>query len=329
MALNRIPDRARQHGRGARCPRTRCGARRRSAPCENFPISGLRLPRGFIRALGLIKAAAARVNAELGLLDADVADAIVAAAHEVADGRHDEQFPLDIFQTGSGTCTNMNANEVIAQPGDRSASGAPVHPNDHVNMGQSSNDVIPTAIHVSAAWLCARRCCRRCSTWHATLARKEAEVGARGQDRAHAPDGRDAGDAWARSSAAGRTQIEQGIERIEAVVPRLVQLAQGGTAVGTGINAHPEFGARFCAAAGARRPACRSRPNANLFRGARARQDAAVELSRPAQDRRRQPDEDRQRPALDEQRAARRPGRDRAAGAAAGQSASCRARSTR
>ncbi|WP_240466313.1 lyase family protein, partial [Arhodomonas sp. KWT] len=117
---------------------------------QNFPISGLTLPRTFIRALGLIKAAAAQTNADLGLLERDVAHAIVAAAGEVAAGEHDRHFPVDVFQTGSGTSTNMNANEVIARLATE-ALGDTVHPNDHVNMGQSSNDVIPTAIHVSAA----------------------------------------------------------------------------------------------------------------------------------------------------------------------------------
>src|SRR5690606_23982375 len=118
---------------------------------ENFPISGLRFPRAFIRALGLVKLAAARANAELGLLGPEQARLIQEAAREVADGRWDDEFPLDIFQTGSGTSTNMNANEVIATRADQIAGGGrPVHPNDHVNMGQSSNDVIPTTIHVAA-----------------------------------------------------------------------------------------------------------------------------------------------------------------------------------
>ncbi|HSD73211.1 MAG TPA: lyase family protein, partial [Steroidobacteraceae bacterium] len=117
---------------------------------QNFPVSGLRMPRAFLRALGLIKQAAAAANKELGLLEATTADAIAKAALEVADGRHDAQFPVDVFQTGSGTSSNMNANEVIAHLASRHL-GRDVHPNDHVNMGQSSNDVIPTAIHVSAA----------------------------------------------------------------------------------------------------------------------------------------------------------------------------------
>src|SRR5690606_18330354 len=117
---------------------------------ENFPISGLTMPRPFIRALGLIKWAAASVNRELGLLDGRIAEAVEAAALEIADGAHADQFPIDVFQTGSGTSSNMNANEVIATLASRRL-GSPVHPNDHVNMGQSSNDVVPSAIHVSAA----------------------------------------------------------------------------------------------------------------------------------------------------------------------------------
>ena len=116
---------------------------------DNFPISGIRFPRTFLRALGMVKAAAAAVNHDLGLMDAAMSEAIQSAASEVADGLHDTQFPIDIFQTGSGTSTNMNANEVIATVASEKL-GSAVHPNDHVNMGQSSNDVIPTAIHVSA-----------------------------------------------------------------------------------------------------------------------------------------------------------------------------------
>src|SRR5579863_9647566 len=117
---------------------------------ENFPVSGLPMPRGFIAALALVKQAAARANLRLGLLDARVAEAVDAAAAEVVSGAHDAHFPIDVFQTGSGTSSNMNANEVIAALASRRL-GSPVHPNDHVNMGQSSNDSIPTAIHVSAA----------------------------------------------------------------------------------------------------------------------------------------------------------------------------------
>ncbi|MGH8592391.1 MAG: lyase family protein, partial [Gammaproteobacteria bacterium] len=135
-----------------RVPKDALYAAQTQRAVENFPISGLRMPRAMIRALGLIKAAAARANAALGLMEAELANSVQVAAEEVARGLHDAHFPIDIFQTGSGTSSNMNANEVIARlAGERC--GRAVHPNDHVNMGQSSNDVIPTAIHVAACLL--------------------------------------------------------------------------------------------------------------------------------------------------------------------------------
>src|SRR6185312_7972642 len=143
---------------------------------QNFPISGLAMPRAFIGALGLVKQAAARANTRLELLDAAVSRAIDAAAEEVAAGRHDAQFPIDVFQTGSGTSTNMNANEVIATLATRRL-GKPVHPNDHVNMGQSSNDVIPTTIHVSAALGLRRELVPALQHLRDALAAKEREVG--------------------------------------------------------------------------------------------------------------------------------------------------------
>ena len=176
---------------------------------ENFPISGMPLPRAFIAALGLVKQAAARANRGLELLDDKVAQAIEAAAGEVAAGAHDAQFPLDVFQTGSGTSTNMNANEVIAALATRRL-GAAVHPNDHVNMEQSSNDVIPTTIHVSAA-LAVRE---HAAAGARAPARRARDQGARRrrhrQDRPHASDGRDAGDAGQELSG-WRTQIENGL----------------------------------------------------------------------------------------------------------------------
>ncbi len=209
---------------------------------ENFPISGLTMPRSFIRALGLIKWAAAGANGELGLLNTGKAVAIQAAATEVADGKHDAQFPIDVFQTGSGTSSNMNANEVIAQLA-ADHLGAAVHPNDDVNMGQSSNDVIPTAVHVSAAVLIGEELLPALRHLQATLEAKSAEA----QDviktgRTHLMDampvslGQELG-GWA-------SQIAHGIARLEGSMPRLCGLAQGGTAVGTGINAHPSFGAK-------------------------------------------------------------------------------------
>ena len=242
---------------------------------QNFPISGRAMPRAFIRAVALIKASCAHANASLGLLPAPVADAIVGAATEVADGTHDAQFPVDVFQTGSGTSTNMNANEVIAILASVRL-GRAVHPNDDVNMGQSSNDVIPTAIHVSAALLWRDQLRPALQHLAATLRNKEAEVGAVVKTgRTHLMDampvtlGQELG-AW-------RTQVEKGLERIAAVEPRLLQLAQGGTAVGTGINAHPDFSARFCVEL-SRATGLAFRPNSSLFE-ALATQDTAVELS--------------------------------------------------
>ena len=209
---------------------------------ENFPISGLRFPRAFIRALALIKAAAAQANADLDLLPTDKAEAIVAAAREVAHGAHDDQFPIDVFQTGSGTSTNMNANEVIAALASRGS--LKVHPNDDVNNGQSSNDVIPAAIHASAACELSDSLLPSLKYLHEALsarAAENAEVVKTG--RTHLMDampitlGQEIG-AWA-------FQIQTSIERLESTLPRLRELATGGTAVGTGINAHPELGRRL------------------------------------------------------------------------------------
>jgi fumarate hydratase class II len=218
---------------------------------ENFPISGLRFPRSFIAALGTIKAACARVNAELGLLDRRLADAIVRAADEVAEGRFDAEFVVDVFQTGSGTSTNMNANEVIGNRalehlGAKRGDKAVVHPNDHVNMGQSTNDVIPTAIHVAAYVEIVR----------ALLPALE-ELATAFEDRAAA---------FADVVKAGRTHLQDavpmtlgqefggyasvvrhGIARVRATLPHLAELAIGGTALGTGINAPPGFGERVAA----------------------------------------------------------------------------------
>lgn len=208
---------------------------------ENFPVSGLPLPRTFIRALAKIKAACARVNIELGLLDKAKGDAIFTSALEVARGAHDGQFPIDVFQTGSGTSTNMNANEVIASLA--SKSGEKIHPNDDVNNGQSSNDVIPTAIHVAACMELADNLIPALRHLALELARREDECeGVVKTGRTHLMDampitlGQEIG-GW-------KAQVEQSIERILNSLPRLQELAIGGTAVGTGINAHPEFGHR-------------------------------------------------------------------------------------
>lgn len=210
---------------------------------ENFPISGIPFPRPFIKALGIVKAAAAKVNEDLELLDAAKAEVIYAAALEVADGKYDGDFPIDIFQTGSGTSTNMNANEVIATLASRQL-GSKVHPNDDVNNGQSSNDVIPTTIHVAAVMAITDNLLPKLRHLLAVLKeRAEENKGVVKTGRTHLMDampvtlGQEIG-GWA-------AQIEQSIERILCSLPRLQELAIGGTAVGTGINAHPEFGKRM------------------------------------------------------------------------------------
>ncbi len=210
---------------------------------QNFPISGRPLPRAFIAALGLIKQAAARANGRLDLLDPKLAEAIDAAAAEVAAGHYDAQFPIDVFQTGSGTSSNMNANEVIASLATRRF-GKPVHANDHVNMGQSSNDVIPTAIHVSAALAIQRDLAPALEHLRDVLRTKERQVGAIVKTgRTHLMDAMPV--TLGQELSGWRTQVEQDLDRLASVAPRLRALAQGGTAVGTGINAHPQFGQRF------------------------------------------------------------------------------------
>ncbi len=208
---------------------------------ENFPISGRGLDRAQIRALGLVKAAAARVNARIGVLPEDLAAAVAAAADEVAAGAHDAQFPVDVFQTGSGTSSNMNANEVIATLAAR-ASGGSVHPNDHVNASQSSNDVFPTTIHLAATEALAAEVVPALEHLAQTLRRRAddwSEVVKAG--RTHLMDavpitlGQEAG-GWA-------TQAEYGAARCRDVLPRLGQLPIGGTAVGTGLNAPDGFAA--------------------------------------------------------------------------------------
>src|SRR4051812_2733746 len=217
---------------------------------ENFPISNLRFPREFIRALGLIKKHAAITNTDLGLLDARISSAIQRAADEVIASTLDQHFVVDIFQTGSGTSTNMNANEVIAN---RAAEllGAPrgdksVHPNDHVNCGQSSNDVIPTAIHLAALSSIHTGLRPALEELHQALSKKAAEfhdilkIG-----RTHLQDATPI--RLGQEFGGYATQVRHGIERLQAVEPRLGELALGGTAVGTGLNTHPEFAARTIA----------------------------------------------------------------------------------
>ena len=207
---------------------------------ENFPISGLTMPRQFIAALGLVKWAAAGANAELGLLKNDVAVAIQQASMAVADGGHDAQFPIDVFQTGSGTSSNMNANEVIAHLAS-DGSGAAVHPNDHVNMSQSSNDVIPTCVHVSAAVAIQDKLLPALAHLSETLATKGEEMDAVVKTgRTHLMDAMPV--TIGQELAGWQSQIDHASERLGDTMKRLVALAQGGTAVGTGINAHPRFG---------------------------------------------------------------------------------------
>jgi len=210
----------------------------------NFPISGITFSRRFVRALGVVKKAAARANRELGLIDERQADAIVDAADEVIAGDHDDQFPVDVFQTGSGTSSNMNANEVIAnraaellgqEIGDRV-----VHPNDHVNYGQSSNDVIPTAMHVAALEAAQKDVIPALETLATELELKEAEFDdAVKTGRTHLQDATPV--RLGQEFGGYRTQVEKGIARVESTQDRLAELALGGTAVGTGLNTHPEF----------------------------------------------------------------------------------------
>ena len=208
---------------------------------ENFPISGRGLEAQQIRALGLLKAACAQVNKDLGNLDAEKADTIIAAAKEIADGKHDDQFPIDVFQTGSGTSSNMNTNEVIASIA--KANGVEVHPNDHVNMGQSSNDTFPTATHVAATEAAANDLIPALKVLQeslATKARQWHEVVKSG--RTHLMDATPV--TLGQEFSGYARQIELGIERVEGTLNRLGELAIGGTAVGTGINTPAEFGGK-------------------------------------------------------------------------------------
>ncbi len=242
---------------------------------ENFPISGLTMPRDFIRALGLVKWAAAGANAELGLLTSKKAVAIQKSALAVAEGEHDRHFPIDVFQTGSGTSSNMNANEVIAHLASKDL-GSPVHPNDDVNMSQSSNDVIPTSVHVSAALMVHEQllpALAHLSSVLETKADETRQVVKTG--RTHLMDampvtlGQEL-DGW-------RAQIDSVTARLSDTQKRLTALAQGGTAVGTGINAHPKFGAKVATLLG-EHTGIDFRQSDSLFEGLSS-QDTAVEAS--------------------------------------------------
>jgi fumarate hydratase class II len=242
---------------------------------DNFPISGLTMPRQFIAALGLVKWAAAGSNAELGLLGTNMAVSIQKAALEVANGAHDAEFPIDVFQTGSGTSSNMNANEVIANLATEDR-GSEVHPNDHVNMSQSSNDVIPTCVHVSAAVAIHDNLLPSLTVLSRTLEKKADEV----RDvvktgRTHLMDampitlGQEL-DGW-------RAQVDNASARLGDSMSRLTALAQGGTAVGTGINAHPEFGNKVAVLLG-EKTGVKFSSAASKFE-AMSSQDTAVETS--------------------------------------------------
>ena len=242
---------------------------------ENFPISGRGLERTQIRALGLLKGACAQVNKDLGLLDPAKADAIVAAAGEIADGLHDDQFPIDVFQTGSGTSSNMNANEVIASI--CAANGVTVHPNDDVNMSQSSNDTFPTATHIAATEAAVRDLIPALEVLHESLAAKAKQWRTTVKSgRTHLMDavpvtlGQEFG-GYAR-------QIEAGIERVRASLPRLGELAIGGTAVGTGLNAPDGFGPKVVEVLTTETGVAELRPAVDAFE-AQAARDGLVEVS--------------------------------------------------
>jgi fumarate hydratase, class II len=202
---------------------------------ENFPVSGETVPAPVIHWLGRIKGAAARVNAELDLLDPELAEPIAAAADQVAAGQHDDQFPIDVFQTGSGTSTNMNANEVIAN-----IAGGDVHPNDHVNMGQSSNDVFPSAVHLAALEQVTSGLLPALAALEAALSRKADEfVDIVKSGRTHLMDAVPV--TLGQEFSGYAAQVRLGIKRVAATLPQVAQIPLGGTATGTGLNTHKEF----------------------------------------------------------------------------------------
>jgi len=248
---------------------------------ENFPIGGLLMPREIIHALALIKAGAAEVNRRLGLLDSTIAEAISVAAREVREGKWDEQFVVGVFQTGSGTSTNMNVNEVIASRANEIITGkkggkSPVHPNDHVNLGQSSNDTIPSAIHIAALGALRNRLVPALRLLQAALSAKADEFSdVRKIGRTHLQDAVPM--TLGQEFSGYARQVELGIERLAALEPRLSELALGGTAVGTGVNAHPAFAAETIAWI-SRETGIGFREACNHFE-AQAGRDAAVEAS--------------------------------------------------
>src|SRR5687767_712263 len=204
---------------------------------ENFPVSGERVPVSVVRWLAAIKGAAARVNADLGKLDAALAERIGAAADDIAAGRHDDQFPIDVFQTGSGTSTNMNANEVIAN-----LAGEGAHPNDHVNMGQSSNDVFPSAVHLAALGEVTEHLLPALDALSASFSAKASEFAdVVKSGRTHLMDAVPV--TLGQEFAGYAAQIRLGRERVEGTLERVGQIPLGGTATGTGLNTHPDFAA--------------------------------------------------------------------------------------
>jgi len=242
---------------------------------NNFRISGLRMPRRFIEALGLIKWAAAGANAELGLLKSDLAIAIQKAAMAVAEGEYDEHFPIDVFQTGSGTSSNMNANEVIAHVASE-ATGREAHPNDHVNMSQSSNDVIPTSVHVGTSLAIQHQLLPALRHLSQTLEEKAEEVGdVVKTGRTHLMDAMPV--TFRQELGGWRSQIDHSLDRVGDTMKRLAELGQGGTAVGTGINAHPRFGNKVAVLLG-EKTGVEFTAAANPFESLSS-QDAAVETS--------------------------------------------------
>jgi fumarate hydratase class II len=245
---------------------------------ENFPVSGLRLPVPMIRALALIKRYAAEVNAELGEIPQDIASAIITAGEEIYEGKWDDQFPVDLFQTGSGTSSNMNVNEVIANRAceilGKPWGSKAVHPNDHVNRGQSSNDVFPTALHI-ALRLELATLVDQLKALHESLIKKVEEfAGIIKLGRTHLQDAVPM--TLGQEFSAYATQVLYGIQRIEGCYPRLEELALGGTAIGTGINAHPRFAPEVISRI-ARRTGVGFVPAKNYFEALSAR-DSAVEV---------------------------------------------------
>lgn len=244
---------------------------------ENFPISQLRIPSSMVHALGYIKSSAAEANQALGLLDTEIAEAVMHAANEVAAGEHDAHFVVDIFQTGSGTSSNMNANEVIATRASQlRSSGEKVHPNDHVNMSQSSNDVFPTAIHIAVVLRLQQALLPALAQLRDSLAKKETEFAPLVKTgRTHLMDATPI--TLGQEFSGYRAQVEYAKERIERTMQSVLELPLGGTAVGTGLNTHPEFAQRAIASIAKKtgHPFVEAR---NHFE-AQAAKDALVELS--------------------------------------------------